>query len=107
MKKMGGYNENIPLSQDCELYFKIGMFAKLGNIKDKLIKLRMHKGSSSISKDTIQEQYAIYARIKAIMEYGYVPSIKDKFFIFCRIVAMFFVPKIIKFKIFSLLRGKK
>ena len=104
IKKLGGYNERLPLSQDCELYFKVGQFVKFGNISGTLIKLRMHNSSSSISKDFIQEQYAIYARLKAIMEFGYVPRLKDKLFILCRIIAMFTIPKKIKFIIFNLLR---
>ncbi len=104
IKKVGGYNENIPLSQDCELYFKIGKLAKFGNVKDKLIKLRMHNNSVSISKDFTQEKYAIYARLKAIMEFGYLPTFKDKLFILGRTIAMFVIPKKIKFMIFNLLR---
>ena len=104
IKKVGGYNENIPLSQDCELYFKIGKHAKFGNLNIKLIKLRMHKKSSSISKDFLQEKYAIYARIKAIFEYGYKPRAIDKLFIILRIFIMIFFPKKIKFMIFNLLR---
>ena len=104
MKLVGGYNQNIPLSQDCELYFKIGKHAKFGNLNIKLIKLRMHKKSSSISKDFLQEKYAIYARIKAIFEYGYKPRAIDKLFIILRIFIMIFFPKKIKFMIFNLLR---
>lgn len=107
MKRAGGYNENIPLSQDCELYFKIGKFAKFGNLKKTLLKLRTHSGSSSVSKDTLQEQYAIYARVKAIMEYGYPAAFIDKLYIFMRIVAMFFVPTKIKFWLFNFLRREK
>lgn len=107
MKMVGGYNSNIPLSQDCELYFKIGQYAKFANLNTKLIKLRMHKNSSSASKDLLQEKYAIYARIKAIFEYGYIPNSKDKISIIGRIMAMFLVPKIIKFFIFNLLRRKR
>ena len=104
IKNLGGYNERLPLSQDCELYFKIGEFTKFGNLKDKLIKLRIHNNSSSISKDFTQEKYAIYARLKAIMEFGYEPRFKDKLFILCRIIALFTIPKKIKFIIFNFLR---
>lgn len=107
MKMVGGYNSNIPLSQDCELYFKIGQYAKFGNLNTRLIKLRMHKNSSSVSKNLLQEKYAIYARIKAIFEYGYIPNFKDKIFIVGRIMAMLLVSKTIKFFIFNWFRGKK
>lgn len=107
MRKIGGYNENIPLSQDCELYFKIGKSAKFGNIKETLLKLRTRGDSSSVSKDTLQERYAIYARIKAVMEYGYFAGFFDKIYIFMRIVAMAIVPTKIKFWIFNFLRREK
>jgi glycosyltransferase involved in cell wall biosynthesis len=107
MKRVGNYNENLPLSQDCELYFKIGKLAKFGNLKDKLIKLRMHQNSSSASKSLLQEQYAIFARIKAVMEYGYKVSFGDKLFVFGRIIALFIVPSEIKFWLFNLLRRKR
>lgn len=106
MKHVGGYNENIPLSQDCELYFRVGKFAKFGNINSKIVKLRTHNRSSSISKDIIQEKYAIYARIKAILEYNYNSSILDKFYIFIRILAMFLIPTKVKFLVFNLLRRR-
>lgn len=104
MKMIGGYNEKIPLSQDCELYFKIGRFVEFGNVDATLIKLRTHKSSSSVSKNGLQEQYAIYSRIKAIMEYGYSVSLVDKLCILGRIVAMIVVPTKIKFWLFNFLR---
>ncbi|MEK7497296.1 MAG: glycosyltransferase [Patescibacteria group bacterium] len=107
MKLVGGYNENIPLSQDCELYFKIGRLVKFGNVDATLIKLRTHRGSSSISKDVSQERYAIYSRIKGIMEYGYPASFTDKLCILGRIIAMIIVPTKIKFWLFNFLRGER
>ncbi|MCX6706203.1 MAG: glycosyltransferase, partial [Candidatus Woesebacteria bacterium] len=107
MKKVGGYNANIPLSQDCELYFKVGQSAKFGNIKEVLIKLRTHSTSSSVSKNLLQEKYAIYARIKAIIEYGYHPRFIDRLYILGRIAAMVFIPTKLKFWLFNLVRGEK
>lgn len=107
MVGVGGYNENIPLSQDAELYFRIGRISNFGNIKDTLIKLRIHGSSSSMSKDTAQERYAIYARIKAIIEYGYPVRFVDWLYIIFRIVAMVTVPTKIKFWLFNLLRREE
>lgn len=107
MKKVGGYNENISLSQDCELYFKAGQFVKFGNVKKTLIKLRTHETSSSVSKDVLQERYAIYVRIKAIIEYGYHPNFIDKLYILGRIAAMIFIPTKLKFWLFNLVRKEK
>ena len=80
-----GYNENIPLSQDAELYFRLG----------------------SISRNIIQEKYAIYARIKGIFEYGYSARLVDWLYIILRIIVMFIVPAKMKFWLFNLLRRKK
>lgn len=107
MMEVGGYNENIPVSQDCELYFSVGKLSKLGNVGDKLIKLRMHGESVSISKNLEQEKYAIFARIKAVMEYGYKIRSSDIVIMIGRVMAMFLVPKTIKFFIFNLLRRKR
>lgn len=107
MKNVGGYNNNMPLSQDCDLYFRVGQLAKFGNTDKILIKLRTHSGSSSVLKNSLQEQYAVYARIKAIMEYGYSSNFIDKVYIFFRIIAMFFIPTKIKFLLFNFLRREK
>lgn len=106
MKNVGGYNENILLSQDCELYFKIGKDSKFGNITSNVIKLRTHNKSSSVSRDMLQDKYAIYARIKAVMEYNYNLRFIDKFYIFIRILAMILMTTQSKFWLFNQLRRK-
>lgn len=107
MMEIGGYNDNIPVSQDCELYFNVGKINKFGNVGDKLIKLRMHGDSVSILKNFQQEKYAIFARVKAVMEYGYKIGFGDVVIVIGRIMAMFLVPKTIKFWMFNLLRRKR
>ena len=107
LEELNGYDENILLSQDAELYFRIGAKSKFANLKDVLIKLRMHDKSSSIAKNRLQEKYAIYARIKGVMEYGYKARIIDWLYIVSRIAVMLVVPTKIKFSMFNLLRREK
>jgi len=104
MKKTGGYNGNIPLSQDYELYFRMGKLARFGNLKDTILKLRTHDDSSSIVRGKFQEQYAIYSRIKAFLEYEYDMSFSDKLYTFLQMLSMAIIPPKWKFKIFNLLR---
>lgn len=104
LEELSGYNENVPLSQDAELYFRIGNVAKFANLKDVLIKLRMHENSSSVSKNRAQEKYAIYARIKGVMEYGYSARVVDWVYIIFRLFSMFLIPTKIKFWMFNQLR---
>lgn len=104
MKKIGGYNPNIPLSQDYELYFRIGNISKFGNIKDTILKLRTHDDSSSIIRGKFQEQYAIYTRIKAFLEFGYNMSFFDKFYTFVQMISMVIIPPKLKFWLFNFIR---
>lgn len=107
LKKVGGYNENLPLSQDYELYFRIGKEAKFGNLNKILLKLRTHNDSSSIVKGKYQEQYTIYSRIKAFLELGYNMSFADKLYTFVQITSMVIIPPKMKFWLFNFLRRKR
>lgn len=104
LKTVGGYNKNIPLSQDYELYFRIGKVSKFGNLKDTLLKLRTHSDSSSIVRGKFQEQYAIYSRIKAFLEYGYEMSSFDKLYTFLQMLSMAMIPPKLKFWLFNHMR---
>jgi|SRR3989344_3638968 len=104
LDQVGGYNENIPLSQDYELYFRIGRICKFGNIQDILIKLRTHDDSSSIIVGKYQEQFTLYTRIKAYLELGYNMSTFDKIYTFLQIISMLVIPPKIKFWIFNFIR---
>lgn len=104
LKKVGGYNENIPLSQDYELYFRVGRISLFGNLNQVLLKLRTHKDSSSILRGRFQEQYTLYSRIKAFLEYGYKMSFLDKLYAFVQMLSMAIIPSKLKFWLFNLLR---
>lgn len=107
LKKVGGYNDNLPLSQDYELYFRIGKISKFGNLNKIILKLRTHDDSSSIVKGRYQEQYAIYSRIKAFLEIGYDMTFYDKLYTFAQMMSMVLIPPKIKFRIFNFLRRQK
>lgn len=104
LEKVGGYNENFPLTQDYELYFRIGKICKFGNLPDILLKLRTHDDSSSIIRGRYQEQFALYTRIKAYLELGYDMTFYDKLYTFLQIISMLVIPPKIKFWIFNLIR---
>ena len=104
LQAVHGYNENIPLSQDYELYFRIGKICKFANLSNILLKLRTHNDSSSIIRGRYQEQYAIYSRIKAFLELEYHMSTFDKLYTFLQIISMVIIPPKIKFYLFNLIR---
>jgi hypothetical protein len=104
LQEVGGYNDNIPLSQDYELYFRIGRVSKFANLPDVLLRLRTHDDSSSIVRGRYQEQYALYSRIKAFLEYGYNMTFYDKLYTFLQLMSMVIIPPKVKFWIFNWLR---
>ncbi len=104
LNKVHGYNENIPLGQDYELYFRIGRICKFANISDVLLKLRIHDNSSSITRGKFQEQFALYARIKAFMEYGYEMRTFDRIYTFLQVLSVGLIPPKIKFWLFNFIR---
>lgn len=105
LRKVGGYNENIPLSQDLDLYFRIGKICKFANLDSVLLKLRVHDDSSSIIRGRYQEQFALYTRIKAFLEIGgYNMTFADKFYTFLQMVSMVIIPPKIKFWLFNFFR---
>lgn len=104
LNQVGGYNDDIPLSQDYELYFRIGRICKFANMSDTLLKLRTHDDSSSIIRGRYQEQFALYTRIKAYLELGYNMSDFDKVYTFLQIASMLVIPPKLKFWLFNLVR---
>ena len=105
INKVGGYNENIPLSQDLDLYFRIGKICQFANLDSIILKLRTHNDSSSIIKGRYQEQFALYTRIKAFLEIGgYEMTFTDKVYNFFQMISMIIIPPKIKFWIFNWVR---
>lgn len=104
IKEIGGYNENIPLTQDYELYFRVGQKSKFSNLSDVILKLRTHNDSSSLALGKSQEQFALYSRIKAFLEYGYTMTIFDKAYTFLQMLSLVIIPQKVKFWLFNFIR---
>lgn len=104
VKELGGYNENIPLTQDYELYFRVGQKSKFANLTDVILKLRTHDDSSSLARGKSQEQFALYSRIKAFLEYGYDMTTFDKAYTFLQMLSLVIIPQKVKFWLFNLIR---
>ncbi|MBI5732605.1 glycosyltransferase [Candidatus Jorgensenbacteria bacterium] len=66
VKKIGGYNPDFRFSQDWELILRRVKTDKIENIPEPLIRLRIHKTSSSFSNNKEQLRCGIRARLGAI-----------------------------------------
>lgn len=104
VKKVGGYNDKYPLSQDYKLEFKVGKFGKFANLPEVLHKLRTHNDSVSMLHTKKQELYTLQIRIKAVWKYEYHMTIFDKGYFVLQFISIFLLPNRARFWLFNYLR---
>lgn len=102
--EVGKYDERLPLTQDYDLYFRLGKVGKFANLDRVLIKLRNHPKSSSMSMEKDQERIAIKTRFRANSEYGYKMTSVDKVFSIIQLISTYLVPGKVKFWLFNFFR---
>lgn len=98
------YNETITVSQDYELYFRIGKMGKFMNLDKPLLKLRMHDGSISTGKSDLQWKTTVLIRFNAVLMQGYEMSRFDKLYNFLQEIAIGLLSTRMRFLLFNLLR---
>lgn len=98
------YNEAINISQDYELYFRVGKIGKFRNLDKPLLKLRMHENSISTKKSNLQSNNTILIRFNAVLMLGYNMSSFDKFYNFFQEIIIGLLPVKLRFLIFNFLR---
>lgn len=93
-ENIGGYNAQYRFSQDWELILRRVWHDRIENIPEPLLRLRLHKGSSSFSANKQQLYYGIKAQMKSVSS-GNVPAWKAVY-LFPKIFS-FIVPTFIKY----------
>lgn len=83
-------------AEDYALILELSSFSKLANIADILLKFRVHTKSVSNSSIIQQQKASLYLFNKAVYEYGYTPSTKDKMWRLAQIVSMYTLPPKLK-----------
>ena len=56
--KVGGYDESMHPAEDLDLWLRLGEVGKLANLKDKVVKYRLHQNSASEQNQTLQRNNA-------------------------------------------------
>lgn len=105
--KQERYNENIRVSQDYELYFRIGKIGKFMNLDQVLLKLRMHPKSVSTTMNDLQLKNTILIRLNAVLMLGYNMTSSDKLYNFMQEIGVGLIPVKLRFSIFNFLRRSK
>lgn len=103
---LGYYNPKYPVAEDLDLWFRIGTKYKFANIQEILLKYRIHKNSTTISKIQRIETMTLEIRKKYSRGYGYSMTLFDIIYnLVIRIT--YFVPYNIKIWIFNFIRDEK
>ena len=78
---------NVELAEDLDLLFRLEKYGKYANISEKLLKYRKSQNTSLKSvKDTFEN--ALKVRKKAVLEYGYKPSLYSRFLQFFSVIVV-------------------
>jgi len=102
--KVGKYDTNFNPAEDYELYFRIGVLYKFGNLKDTLLKYRTVEKSMTTGSTKKMELETI--RIRNQYANGYHMSLADKVYTMFQYFSIFIIPAWVKIRIFSFLRDK-
>lgn len=98
------YNEVINVSQDYELYFRVGKMGKFMNLGKPLLKLRIHEHSVSTTMNDLQLKNTVLIRLSAVLMLGYNMSTPDKLYNFLQEIGIGLIPVKVRFSIFNFLR---
>lgn len=103
IKKTKGYPTKLGMSEDYFLVLEISQHGELGNIREKLIKYRVHKKSESNSKMRRQQLITVYLSFKAEFEYKYKPKFKDHLWRTIQVLTIYTLPVSVKRALFNLI----
>ena len=104
LDEVGLYDENIPMAQDYDLWFRIAGATEIGNLSELLMKRRYAKENISISKGDEQIFWAQQARRKAIERGQY--SAWCRFYLF-RPFLVSKTPAFLKYMVRKYLLGRR
>ena len=104
VKEMGLYNPAYSPTEDVDLWFRIGKKYKFASVNEPLLKYRMLLQSHSNRNLRNLEILVLKIRIKAILEYGYTPTLYDIFYNIAQFSTLWLVPPKIRIKVFNFLR---
>lgn len=104
-KESGMYNENLALTEDLEILFKIGTKYKFANIPEVLVRYRQHSNSATFSKLRNMEMAALKIRKNYARTYSMTAF--DKLYNSLQFLSIFILPPKIKIWLFNLFRNSK
>ncbi|WP_035258459.1 glycosyltransferase family 2 protein [Desulfatirhabdium butyrativorans] len=104
LKKAGLYDLRYPPAEDLDMTFRIGVYYKLGNIPDVLLKYRENVTSAVFTRLKIDEINTLKIRFKNFANPAYPLSLFDICYNALHFLSVWFIPPKLKIRLFSFFR---
>ena len=99
------YDENYSSAEELELLFKLFKFGEVRNLKECLLKYRIHKGNTSLKNPKKTFFLTLKTRFLAISKYKYRPTFGGVITTIAQTVLISLIPDGWIYPIYSLIRG--
>ncbi|MDH5533196.1 MAG: glycosyltransferase [Candidatus Pacebacteria bacterium] len=99
------YDESLRAGEEHELLFKFLQYGQLANLSETVLGYRMHGENISTKHPKKDFFNIINARIKAVREYGYRPTLKAVLTNIVQMIVVGILPEKLFYSLYSFLRG--
>ncbi len=98
------YQDGMNTAEEVELLFKLFQYGKVENLKDVVLRYRLHETNTSLAN--IKETFllTLLARIKAVFKYGYKPDLLGVTITFAQALIVLILPRKITLLVYKLIR---
>lgn len=104
-KRFSWYDGNFTVAEEVELIFKFFNYGKVCNLKDKVLKYRIHARNTSLVNPKKTFYSTLKTRIKGVYKYSYRPSIKGVAVTMAELIVVTILPSSTIYPVYSMLRG--
>ena len=101
------YDNDFSSAEELELIFKLFKLGEVRNIKDVVLKYRIHDHNTSFINPKKTFYLTLKTRIKAIFKYGYIPSINGVLTSIAQIMFISIMPNRLIYPSYMYIRGIK
>lgn len=99
--------ENKTTAEDVSMFFKLLRFGDFGNIQNVIFQYRVHSDSNSLKNLKKTFILTVRSRIKAVIKYGYKPTIHGIFINFAQLIVVLLLPRKAVLKLYEIWRLNK
>jgi glycosyltransferase involved in cell wall biosynthesis len=101
------YNNDFSSAEEMELIFRLFRFGEVRNLKDIVLKYRLHDKNTSFINPKKTFYLTLKTRIKAVLKYGYIPTFNGLLTTFAQLIFISIVPNSWIYPTYMYVRGIK